>query len=312
MQSLQQRALREWRIPPSRCCAFTCPSLKAPQLRAGLVVSKAIAPGQEKAVFSIPESKDEAVKVSAAALLGQVKQLKGPKKAKKGFGAAATSSSPGTRFSVELPLASDNPAELAALATDLLAALPAASTAGACIVCASEQLAAAVQAARSSGGRQGGGAVLSLRAACQADSLSGPLLLLAPATSDVALVEQLLDEVWVGPWALTVNPDWHTNTPAAYQGLVASFEAAYSFLPIATQGLVRAEGAVLRQLSGSAAASPWRVLLKEGEQFVQVGQMKRRPSQSDLELAFMNARAASSPLTSLVKGVKGIMDKGKK
>jgi hypothetical protein len=33
---------------------------------------------------------------------------------------------------------------------------------------------------------------------------------------------------------------------------------------------VRAEGAVLRQLSGSAAASPWRVLLKEGEQFVQV------------------------------------------
>jgi hypothetical protein len=37
------------------------------------------------------------------------------------------------------------------------------------------------------------------------------------------------------------------------------------------QGLVRAEGAVLRQLSGGAAGSPWRVLLKEGEQFVQVG-----------------------------------------
>jgi hypothetical protein len=51
----------------------------------------------------------------------------------------------------------------------------------------------------------------------------------------VALVEQLLDEVWSGPWALTVNPDWHTNTPAAYQQLVNSFEAAYSFLPIATQ-----------------------------------------------------------------------------
>jgi hypothetical protein len=51
----------------------------------------------------------------------------------------------------------------------------------------------------------------------------------------VALVEQLLDEVWAGPWALTVNPDWHSNTPAAYQELVNSFEAAYSFLPIATQ-----------------------------------------------------------------------------
>jgi hypothetical protein len=40
--------------------------------------------------------------------------------------------------------------------------------------------------------------------------------------------------------------------------------------------------------------------------------MKRRPSQSDLELTIMNARAAASPLTSLVKGVKGILDKGKK
>jgi hypothetical protein len=51
----------------------------------------------------------------------------------------------------------------------------------------------------------------------------------------VALVEQLLDEVWAGPWALAVNPGWHANTPAAYQGLVNSFEAAYSFMPIATQ-----------------------------------------------------------------------------
>jgi hypothetical protein len=59
------------------------------------------------------------------------------------------------------------------------------------------------------------------------------LLLLLPL--QVALVEQLLDEVWSGPWALTLNPGWHSNTPAAYQGLVNSFEAAYSFMPIATQ-----------------------------------------------------------------------------
>jgi hypothetical protein len=89
---------------------------------------------------------------------------------------------------VELPLASDSPPELAGLALELMAALPAAATAGACIVAASEQVAAAVQATRSSSssGRQGGGPVLSLRAACQADSLSGPLLLLAPASSDVS------------------------------------------------------------------------------------------------------------------------------
>lgn len=46
------------------------------------------------------------------------------------------------------------------------------------------------------------------------------------------------------------------------------------------QGLVRAEGAVVRQLSGSAAASPWRVLLKEGEQFVQV---RREPGRCGFE-----------------------------
>jgi hypothetical protein len=40
--------------------------------------------------------------------------------------------------------------------------------------------------------------------------------------------------------------------------------------------------------------------------------MQRRPSQSDLELTIMNARAASSPLTSLVKGVRGMLDKGKR
>lgn len=39
--------------------------------------------------------------------------------------------------------------------------------------------------------------------------------------------------------------------------------------------------------------------------------MKKRPAQSDLELVLMNARAASSPLTSLVRGVKGMLDKGK-
>jgi hypothetical protein len=43
----------------------------------------------------------------------------------------------------------------------------------------------------------------------------------------------------------------------------------------------------------------------------QVGQMKTRPQQSDLELIFMNASAASSPLTSVVKGVKSLFSKSK-
>lgn len=64
---------------------------------------------------------------------------------------------------------------------------------------------------------------------------SSPAAVNLTAALQVALVEQLLDEVWGGPWALVVNPGWHANTPAAYSGLVDSFEAAYSFMPIATQ-----------------------------------------------------------------------------
>lgn len=36
--------------------------------------------------------------------------------------------------------------------------------------------------------------------------------------------------------------------------------------------------------------------------------MKRRPAQSDLEIAFMNASAAASPLTGAVKGAKSLFD----
>eukprot|EP00775_Hariotina_reticulata_P010704 gene10704-10861_t len=108
----------------------------------------------------------------------------------------------------------------------------------------------------------------------------GPIVLVEPATADVALVEQLLTEVWAGgPWVLVINPSWqYSNVPADYLALVESFQAAYCFMPIATK----------------------------------VGQMKTRPSQSDLELVLLNAKAASSPLTSLVKGVKGMLDRGKK
>lgn len=39
--------------------------------------------------------------------------------------------------------------------------------------------------------------------------------------------------------------------------------------------------------------------------------MGRRPTSEDLELAFINASAASSPLTKTAKFLKGLMPKGK-
>jgi hypothetical protein len=55
------------------------------------------------------------------------------------------------------------------------------------------------------------------------------------ADVQVALVEQLLDEVWSGPFVVVVNPTWLQGTPQQYQRLVESFDPVYSFLPIALQ-----------------------------------------------------------------------------
>eukprot|EP00878_Enallax_costatus_P033586 GHUV01037117.1.p1 GENE.GHUV01037117.1~~GHUV01037117.1.p1 ORF type:complete len:338 (+),score=109.67 GHUV01037117.1:124-1137(+) len=269
MQSAAHRGpCVEWRIPPSRCCAHAIRNFQ--HLRYIRRGSEVAAAAQEQAtVFNIPESREEAVIVSVSALLSQIKGLSGTKKARKGFGGSGSSSTaPGTRFSIELPLPSDSPPELVELTGDILAKIPTAASAW--TVFASEQAASAAAQNRVLQRSK----VLSLQQACRVDSLNGPLLLVAPTTADVALVEQLLDEVWSGPWALLVNPSWHVNTPAQYQPLVGSFNTVYSFMPIATQGLMRVEGAVVHHVSpGSkgSSSSPWRVLVKEGEHFVQVG-----------------------------------------
>lgn len=98
-----------------------------------------------------------------------------------GFGASSSSSTSSTRFSMELPLPSDSSADVVQLTADVLAKLPAAAAKDACIVFASEQAAAAA-----AGALKRSSSVLSLRDACRADSLSGPLLLVAPTVADVS------------------------------------------------------------------------------------------------------------------------------
>lgn len=100
-----------------------------------------------------------------------------------GFSRSSSSSAANapTRFSIELPLPGDSPAESAALLADVLGQLPPAATADAVVVCASEATAAAVKGAAK--GRR----VLSLQAACRdAAVLSGPLVLVEPTTADVS------------------------------------------------------------------------------------------------------------------------------
>lgn len=215
-----------------------------------------------------------------------------------------------------------------------------------------------------------------------------------PPALQVALVEQLLEEVAAGPLALVLSPSWSTGVPEQYQPLVDSFTVAYSFLPVALQvcegggggegglrqpacwcadglltparsrtlprpvsrcsdtgnmieasaggwqrqginlhchlmlpqqrarcagdtpcvmplpqGLLGGkEGAVLRNMQQGGDDS-WRILWRSGQQHVQVGRTKRRPTSDDLQLAFMNAAAADSPLTKTVKFFKGLTAK---
>lgn len=62
---------------------------------------------------------------------------------------------------------------------------------------------------------------------------------------------------------------------------------------------------------GAPQQSPWKVLQQVKDEFIQVGQLKKRPQQSELELIFINASAASSPVTQAVKFFKGLAGKGK-
>ncbi|KIY97141.1 hypothetical protein MNEG_10820 [Monoraphidium neglectum] len=272
---------------------------------------------QQQAVYvDIPESQDAAVQQSAAALIPQLKPLlaggaggsSAAKKAKKGFG-AKTAGGGGNggyqRFAVELPVADTSPAATAALALEVLKLLPGAPAAW--------QIVYADPAAAAAAARAGQARAQPLRDACRAEALGGPLLIVSPTIAEVALVEQLVQEVWSGPCAVALNPSWGEGVPREYEAVVRSFEVAYSFMPVAIKGLVGGqEGAVLRRTAkgGSLAGVPWQILTVQRDgRFLQVGQMKTRPKQSDLELAFMNASAASSPITGAVRSAKSILDR---
>lgn len=80
---------------------------------------------------------------------------------------------------------------------------------------------------------------------------------------------------------------------------------------LSLQGLLGSkEGALVRHVErGSPAGVPWKVLQQDGSKFVQIGQPKARPQAAELELIFINASAAASPVTQAVKFFKGLTGK---
>jgi hypothetical protein len=124
------------------------------------------------------------VQQAAASLKLQLQPLLGGGKPKvaKGFGGPSTGSSTGgTRFAVELPVADTSPTSLAGLTQQILA-LAGASAGKGDVTMVFAEASASKAAAGAAGGR---GRVLQLREACRADSLAGLLCIVAPSVADV-------------------------------------------------------------------------------------------------------------------------------
>lgn len=146
------------------------------------------------------------VRQAAASLKLQLQPLLSSKqpKATKGFGGGggAGGDAAGNRFSVELPVADTSPAATARLAQEVLtlAGMPTGGKGGCLVVFAS------AEAAKAAATALGGGAqALELRAACQAEALGGPLLLVAPGIADVSLACGACMHLWQYTTVLAVG-----------------------------------------------------------------------------------------------------------
>lgn len=279
----------------------------------------------------IPASQQEAISAACKCLIPPLRPFlaKTPRPAKtaKGFSGSKLSAAASNRFAVEIP-AGDTSAQglvlLTGMVLDELAAQLKAQQGGGGAAAAAALAPGQVtvvhareDALAAAKGRSGGRPVLGLQDACRQASLGGILVVVEPGISDVALLEQLVDEVWSGPAVLVLNPGWSQGdglaaVPRGYAGLVDSFDVVYSFLPCAIQGLLGPkQGAVMRTGEAGSSKAPWRILYLLDDKFVQVGAMPRRPSPDDLQLAFINASAATSPLANTARFLKGLMPQKK-
>ena len=279
---------------------------------------------------SIPQTRDLAVAEAAAAVAASLtarpgaaapsapsspasrgkKKAKPPKKAGAGFAPAAAA-----RAVVELPLADESPAAAAALAVDLLAALPPAVAAAAHVACGDVDVALGVSDALAGtpvpvvggGDDSGDGDAAPLPP-------SAWLLLVAPPSDDDAAVRATL-KAWRGNDVVAVNAAGADLCLAPPPAFGRGWGPAYVFQPVAVQGflgLATTGGAVLAVRRAGGPVDPvWAIV--DGDSKL-IGRSQRRPSETDIQDAFLNAAAAASPITKGAAALKGFADavRGKK
>ncbi|CAL8470970.1 g10512 [Coccomyxa elongata] len=213
------------------------------------------------------------------------------------------------RLTAEIPVADDSPTSVVSLAEDLLKGLAPELASSVTLVFGDVE--AALLASTKVQNQ-----VVALDDAPD-EPLVGPLLIVGPSAGQLGEAEELLRK-WRGRVVILLNPEWAEgqSVPSNHTAFVKSFEVVYCFQPIAIQAFIvtTTQGAVSKRVvKGQSGQAPWQILKQGwGNNWKIIGQMQRRPTSQDLELAFLNASAAESPITAGIKAVKQLAPSKKK
>ncbi|KAL4435443.1 hypothetical protein ABPG77_006205 [Micractinium sp. CCAP 211/92] len=244
----------------------------------------------------LPKSRDEAVSQAAAAIAAQ---LSGGGKGSKGFAGEGS-----RKLCVDVPVVESGGAAMVQLAQEIVAALPKPLRQQFTIISCT------YDGSSGSGSSSGGVKVVSLKSVVErGEDLDGCLLFAGPSSSQLDSVMRLL-AYWRGAGAVALNADWSAETaPVEQVAFIKSFEAVYCFLPLMVKVLfIGKEGAVFKWCtSGSPNSAPWRIFGKEGNRLEQIGQMKHRPSNADLETVFYNAFGVNNPLNRGIQSLRNMV-----
>jgi len=276
----------------------------------------------------LPDSRGKSISQACAAIAANLPSIKSQKSKKK----TAPASAPGfagcdtKKLSVEIPVADESLDASIQLAKDLISGLPSPWP---------NQFTYVVS--NSSGSAQNAAAtVVSLDACLQDDFGSGLgscIIIVAPKISQVAAVEKLLGR-WRGAVCILLNAEWAPlaaeddlgTIDSVHTAFVRSFQVVYCFMPLLIKAFVVStqEGAVFKCAGGNTKSGfrgsgaggevtgdPWRIFMRQNNNWEPVAQMQRRPSSTDVEVSFYNASAANSPLTQGAKFLKGLVNKKK-
>ena len=146
----------------------------------------------------------------------------------------------------------------------------------------------------------------------------------APKKADVGIVESIVLSVPQNRPVVLINPEWSAclgdadgGVALQYTDFVKCFVTAYCFFPILIkpfmmkqiEGVVYSNSSAAKQQTGGMN-KPWKIFMQQKDSTYQlVGQMKTRPSSSDVESILYNAIAVNNstsgnenPLKKLFEG----------